>query len=212
MAGAVNMPEDSVVVNSLAYRKNEDAIWRGNAPAKYTRIVPFVRGARVLEVGAAEGVLALLLAEAGKTVVALERRAERHADAIQLQNRWRALGRKVDGCKMVHGDIMEQDPNLLRGVDCLVAIRVIYHLRGNAVKLMAAAAAAQVPTIVLCGNKNRAARFEKGLPALDALGSFNYFSTIKGMSELLKAAGYTVQVVAEGDPIVIGTYRPRPSV
>ena len=56
---------------SLAYRTNRKAIWRGEIPEKYTRLVDLVPGERVLELGAAEGVLSLLLAqkreESGRT-------------------------------------------------------------------------------------------------------------------------------------------------
>ena len=47
---------------SLEYRKNKDAIKQGQIPSKYTRLLPFIAGDRILELGAAEGVLSLLLA------------------------------------------------------------------------------------------------------------------------------------------------------
>lgn len=200
------MPEDSVVAHSLAYRKNEDAIWRGDVPEKYLRILPHVKANCVLEIGAAEGVLSLLLAERGHTVIAVERRVERHKEALQLQAQWRAMGRKVDGCAMIKADITKR-PELFHGVDCVVAVRVIYHLREDAKLVIAAAAAARVPFVLLCGNKNRAARYVAGTPD-PGLGKFNYYSTLKGMSKLLTDAGYEIDsVVREGDPIVVGAYR-----
>jgi 2-polyprenyl-3-methyl-5-hydroxy-6-metoxy-1,4-benzoquinol methylase len=203
------MPEDSVVVQSLAYRKNTDAIWRGDAPEKYRRLVPFITGPRVLEIGAAEGVLALLLAEKGLTVTACERRSERHQEALLLQHRWKKLGRKVDGCEMILADITKR-PNLFQNIDCFVAVRVMYHLRESARMVVAWAASANVPRIVFCGNKNRALRFEQGKPD-EGLGHWNYYSTIKGMSDLLTGAGYKIErIVSEGDPIVIGSHRPSP--
>jgi hypothetical protein len=45
---------------SLAYRTHRKAIWRLNIPEKYTRLVDLAPGRRVLELGAAEGVLSLL--------------------------------------------------------------------------------------------------------------------------------------------------------
>lgn len=199
------MPEDSLMPASLAYRKNQQAIWHGHAPEKYLRILPHVRGKRVLEIGAAEGVLALLMAERGHYVFAVERREERHQEAKQLQARWRAMGRKVNSCEMLRADIVKH-PELLLAIDCLVCVRVVYHLKDDAPKIMAFAAEADVPHIVLCGNKNRAASFEAGRPE-GSLGQFNYYSTIKGMSELLTGAGYNIAtVVREGDPIVVGTH------
>lgn len=200
------MPEDSVVVKSLAYRKNEDAIWRGKVPDKYARILPHIPGRRIIEIGAAEGVLALLLADRGRWVLAVERREERHNAAVQLQARWAALGRKVDGCKMIKADIIKS-PELLQGMDCLVGVRVIYHLREAAKEVIAAASAANVRHVLLCGNKNRAERFNAGAPD-EGLGEWNYYSTIKGMSELLKNAGYRIEkIISDGDPIVLGAHR-----
>lgn len=48
---------------SLEYRKNRNAIWQANVPNKYTRLLDLIPGQRVLELGAAEGVLSLLLAK-----------------------------------------------------------------------------------------------------------------------------------------------------
>lgn len=197
-----------MVVNSLAYRKNTDQIWRGEAPKKYTRLVPFITGPRVLEIGAAEGVLSLLLAEKGFTVTACERRTERHQEALQLQVRWKNLGRKVDSCEMMLADITKR-PDLFQNIDCFVAVRVMYHLRESARNVIAWAASADVPRVVLCGNKNRAARFEAGVLE-EPLGKHNYWSTIKGMSDLLTGADYKIErVISEGDPIVIGAHRPN---
>ena len=49
------------MTGSLAFRKNEAAIRRGEVPDKYTRLLPYITGERILEIGSAEGVLALLL-------------------------------------------------------------------------------------------------------------------------------------------------------
>jgi hypothetical protein len=43
--------------DSLAYRTNRKAIWAGNIPEKYERLVHLVPGQRILELRAAEGVL-----------------------------------------------------------------------------------------------------------------------------------------------------------
>ena len=43
--------------DSLAYRTNRKAIWAGNIPEKYERLVDLVPGQRILELRAAEGVL-----------------------------------------------------------------------------------------------------------------------------------------------------------
>jgi hypothetical protein len=198
----------STAGGSLFYRKNVDSIENGVVPEKYTRLMPHIPGKRILEFGAAEGVQAMMLAEKGCEVTAVEVNEERHKGALRLQARWLDLGKPVEGCTMVHGDIRER-LDLLNGIDTLLAVRAVYHLRGDANSVMAAAAAARVENVVLCGNKNRAYRFENGLvPHDDGLGVWNCYSSISGMTELLERAGYqTDVVVTDGDPIVTGRRR-----
>ena len=69
------------MTGSLAFRKNEAAIFRGDVPQKYLRLLPFIQGNKILEIGSAEGVLSLLLAKQGKEVIALERDEGRHLAA-----------------------------------------------------------------------------------------------------------------------------------
>lgn len=197
---------------SLAYRNHADAIWNGNAPEKYTRLLPYIPvGGEILEIGSAEGVLSLLMATrpGALCVTGLEMRRERHEEAKRLKARWTELLEcEVIPCFMELGDICAR-LELLRQVDTLVAIRTIYHLRGGALSVIQRAAAEGVKNVVLCGNKNRAYRFENGLiPHDDGLGVWNCYSSISGMTELLERAGYQSDVVVtEGDPIVTGRRR-----
>lgn len=189
------------MTGSLEYRKNEAAILRGNVPKKYTRLLPYITGDRILEIGSAEGVLALLLAKDGKQVTALEKSRERHDTAEALREKW---GMDVNGPRFINGTI-SQHPELLvdGGFDTLVAVRMIYYL-GNALDSVFRLAARSIPNVVLCGNKNRAARYHAGTPD-EPLGKMNLYASAVGMAELLERHGYTVvETVLEGDPIVIG--------
>lgn len=180
---------------SLAYRTNEAAILRGDVPEKYLRIIPHIPGERILEIGSAEGVLACLLARAGKTVAALERNKERHASALRLVEAW--------GCEspaFFNGSIADR-LDLLDGIDTLVAVRVIYYLGADLDRVFAAAAE-KVANVVLCGNKNRAARWKAGQPNE---GADNYYASAEGMKDVLTRHGYEIVTeVTEGDPIVVG--------
>lgn len=198
-------------VASLAYRNAAEAIWHGVVPEKYTRLLPYLPASdAVLELGAAEGVLSLLMAENGSRVTALEMREDRHEEAKRLQARWLELGRKVHQCTMVLGDIW-RDIDVLQGVHTFVAVRSIYYLRDNAGSVMAACAAAGVKRVVLCGNKNRAARWQrKEIPVEDGLGYFNIYASVPGMQRLLDVGGFKLEQIlndGRGDPIVTG-YRP----
>lgn len=184
------------MTGSLAYRKNERDILRGDVPEKYTRLLPYITGETVLEIGSAEGVLALLMVRDGKIVTALERQKDRHDQALALRKAW-----GLDRGLFVNGDISE-NLHLLEGVDTLVAVRMVYYLRDQ-LDAVFSEVAAKVPTVVLCGNKNRAARWRQGIR--EETKADNYYASQEGMRALLERHGY--QVIAEeteGDPIVVG--------
>jgi SAM-dependent methyltransferase len=191
------VPNDAEMTASLAYRKNEAAIIAGDVPVKYTRLLPFITGERILEIGSAEGVLSLLLARQGKQVTALERKAERHEAAQRLRDSW-----AVKGVRLICGDIRN---NLFRfhGIDTLVAVRMIYYL-GDELDEVFAEAALKIPNLVLCGNKNRAQWWRDGIPNRNDRAD-NYYASHEGMTDLLLRHGYRIKtVIEEGDPIVVG--------
>lgn len=172
---------------------------RGEVPEKYLRILPHIPGKRILEIGSAEGVLALLLAKHGKEVIALERSRERHEAAQKLRDRW---GMDVSGPRFICGDIRE---NLRRlgGIDTLVAVRMIYYLKDD-LDTVFAEVAKKVPNVVLCGNRNRADRWRAGVvdPTSNA---DDYYASREGMRDVLERHGYEiVSEVTEGDEIVVG--------
>ena len=198
--GATPLPRST----SLAYRENVDAIWRGDIPSKYTRVIDLVPGNRVLEIGAAEGVLSLLLARRKEKVIALELRKERHESALQLQAHWQAQGRDVSRCQMLRGDIRQRF-DLLPQVDTLVAVRTIYHLHED-IQRVFEHVGQHVRHVVLCGNQFRARRL---LEPNDDPGNktrlFDRYASLEGMTQLLQHCGYTITTtVTEGDPVVVG--------
>jgi predicted TPR repeat methyltransferase len=190
------------VTHSLAYRKNEDAILRGEVPSKYTRLLPFIAGNRILEIGSAEGVLSLLLARQGKQVTAIEKSEERHEAAANLYSRWLAGVNHFTAPTFVN-DRIGNRLDLLNGVDTLVAVRVIYYL-GEELDRIFAKVSQKVPKVVLCGNRNRAERWRAGTPD-EPLGDMNRYAASEGMVELLERHGYGITAqVLEGDEIVVG--------
>jgi SAM-dependent methyltransferase len=187
------------VTASLAYRKHEAAIIRGDVPQKYLRLLPYISGSNILEIGSAEGVLALLLAKQGKKVTALERNPDRHEAAQALRDAW---GMDVSGPRFICGDIM-QNFCRLEGVDTLVAIRMIYYLR-DSLDTVFAEVAKHVPNVVLCGNGNRARRYWSGEPD-EPGGPHNFYASRQGMRALLERHGYEIVTeIAEGDEIIVG--------
>jgi len=204
--------------SSIAYRASKAAIQRGQIPKKYKRLVDVIAGDRILEIGAAEGVLALLLARNNKRVIALERHKGRHAEALKLQSHWRAEGMDVDRCEMTLGDITDRF-DLLQQVDTLVAVRVVYHLHEDIHRVFEECGK-HVRCVVLCGNSWRARRhLEPNDDPGNKTRQFDYYASFEGMVELLEASGYTIvktvpsvddlgQGIGEDhDPIVIGINR-----
>lgn len=194
-----------MTVGSLAYRNNERSILRGAVPPKYTRLLPYIPGDKILEIGSAEGVLSLLLARADmgakKEVTALERQSDRHESALKLQANWARVYRFTCHPAFVNGSI-EDHTELLEGVDTLVAVRMIYYL-GEHLDDLFRQAAKMVPNVVLCGNGNRAQRWRGGIS--EETKADNYYASREGMVDLLARHGYRiVNVVPEGDEIVVG--------
>lgn len=186
---------------SLAYRKHEAAILRGDVPDKYTRILPHIPGERILEIGSAEGVLACLLARAGKTVAALEQNADRHAAAQRLQETWESRF-PCPSPTFINASIGNR-LDLLDDIDTVVAVRVIYYFREDIDRIFAAIAA-RVPNVVLCGNRNRADAYHAGRPH-EPLGQFNFYASAEGMRDILTCHGYEiVKEVLDGDAIIVG--------
>jgi hypothetical protein len=189
------------VTASLAFRRNEAAILAGNPPEKYRRILPHITGQRVLEVGSAEGVLALLLAQQGKPVTAIEKNHDRHEAAKKLHRKWSQFG-DYPAPVFVNGAIGDR-LSLLLGQDTFVAVRAIYYF-GDRLDEIFAAVAEHVPEVVLCGNENRARRCHAGTPD-EPLGEMNFYASAEGMRALLERHGYRiVGEVTEGDPIIVG--------
>lgn len=185
------------MTGSLAYRKNEAAILRGDVPPKYLRILPYITGHSIIEVGSAEGVLSLLLARQGKEVTAIEKSRERHEAAQALRDAW-----DVSGVRFINGDVLESLGHL-PGHDTLVCVRSIYYL-GNGLDTLFRAASQTIPNVVLCGNKNRAARWRQGTPD-EPLGEMNRYAASEGMTDLLLRHGYKIsKVITDGDEIVVG--------
>lgn len=186
---------------SLAYRKNEAAILAGDVPDKYKRILPHIPGDRIIELGSAEGVLACLLAKAGKTVTAMDGNSERMRAAYRLADIWQVPKGRVTFVDGKIGD--DASLLLLGGHDTLVAVRMIYYLREQLDPVFSAVAQ-HIPTVVLCGNRNRADAWRAGHPH-EPLGEWNRYASAEGMRALLERHGYGVTVAAsEGDEIVIG--------
>ena len=189
---------------SLAYRNAEEEIRKGHPPKKYTRLLPYITGDRILEIGSAEGVLALTFCHEKKpsSYIALELREDRHENAVKLKTQWEALNKNVGAVTLKVGDIRD-NLELFDSVDTVVFIRSIYYLREDIDRVMLEAYKRGVKRVVLCGNKNRAAQSMND-PMSDE-GIFNKPASEQGMMEILVRAGYNpTRHLLIDDPVVTG--------
>ena len=192
---------------SLAFRKNKNMIQDGRFPSKYVRIADVVAGTRVMELGSAEGVLALLLAERGKSVLGIEASPERHAAALELGGIDAIEASTRARVKFVLGDIRDSY-ELMEGYDAFVASRSIYYLRDEIEDLMKRVSES-FTHVTLVGNYARERRFFKSRGSgSNSVGRFEYYATGIGMQDLLSRHGYRITNVIFSnrarDPIVCG--------
>jgi len=190
---------------SLDFRRNAASIFRGELPKKYLELVNLIPGERVVEVGAGEGVLSLAVSATKTAVRAIDYTPLRHEKGKEIQAAWRALGKDVDKCELVLGDVFDH-PELLDGFDTLVACRVIYYFRERT-DLFMELVSERLNNIVLVGNGRRAKRHARGHISKD-LGAYARLSTVDGMREILEKWGYEVVTeIRDNDPVVIGKRR-----
>ena len=194
-------------VGSVDYLAYEDLLKEGGLPEKFTRILPLVDGDRILEIGSAEGILAMALTATKSKVVSLDITPARQEGGRKLQEAWLKAGRsEVTRCEFVCGDIFDRF-DLLQNADTVIASRVIYYFHEAMHDLVSACARSGVTSIVLVGNEYRAEAWNNNRDGKE-LGKFAYYSTVEGMKDLLEKHGYKVlQVLPEGDPVVVGSLR-----
>lgn len=192
--------------NSVDYRRNRRALWRGEMPSKFRELAPHVPGRSVVDIGAGEGLLALELASHKERVRAIDITPRRHNTGCALQQLWQSKGRDVHNLEMLLGDALE-DPTLLDGFETLVASRVIYYF-GNRIDAFMVEATKRVRFICLVGNASRNRRYERNKLPADVGGNVVY-STSTGMKSLLERHGFETLDTGEagGDPFVIGQSR-----
>jgi SAM-dependent methyltransferase/thiamine kinase-like enzyme len=183
---------------------NEAAVMSGTVPPVFARLVPLVPGRRVLEIGAGEGILSLALAAEKERVIGIDLTPVRHEKAKHIQAAWRSLGRDVDRCEFVLGDVFERR-ELFRGMDTLLACHVIYYFRERLDEFMQIVRE-NVRYVCLIGNTARARHYKSG--DLSRLGGYEYYSTTEGMKDLLQRHGFVITYESdERTPVVVGELR-----
>jgi len=188
--------------NSVDYRKHKRMLNSGDAPEKFKRLAEIVPGEKVVDVGAGEGILALVMAATKTKTRAIDVTPRRYETGLALRDKWISLGKTSERCELVLGDALA-NPSLLDGFDTLVASRVIYYF-GENIDRFIAQAAERVEYVCLVGNASRNRRYARGKIPSD-IGENVIYSTPEGMKSLLQSHGFEIIQTADfGDPVVIG--------
>lgn len=185
---------------SLFYRENQADIEAGRIPTRYGRVAECISSDSVVEMGAAEGTLGLLVAETGKRYLGVESNPARHMEAARRI----ALNGSLNSHALLLGDIRNH-MSLLSDFDTFVGMRCIYYLRSDIHEVFDRICTS-VQEVVLVGNAEREERYLSGKRG--SLGESEYFATLDGMTSLLTARGFLVSSTERGvpsqvDPLVI---------
>ncbi len=191
------------MAKSLSYRKNLELIISGGFPKRFVEVGDLVEGESVLDVGGAEGSLALYLASKGKTVTVLDKSPERVEAGMMLVKQ--VVGPDPRGTvSFLLGDAIEVLPRLEKRFDSIVFMRSLYYFRDDGVKVLSMARGL-TSQLILVANGNRERDFLTN-PKYQhgGLGKFNFWSTLEGMEVAARMAGFTVEdKILQDDPILV---------
>jgi hypothetical protein len=152
------------------------------------------RGARVVDVGGAQGIFGRMLLGAGAAeVVVVEPQSNRVEDGLRLHDDPRL--------RFEHADILER-LELLAGADTVTALHCLHQLGPGVHQLFAAIAASPVKRVVLQGGTSHAARIE---PAQEEGLYGSALGVPEGMTRLLERYGFRAGLHDHRRyPVVIG--------
>lgn len=191
--------EDIGLMNS--FKENEKAIKAGDVPLRYKNIAQCVPGKRILELGAGEGVLSLVLAQTKEQVWAIDINKRRHTKAVNLKKVWSKIGLRVDNIHFIKGDFFQR-LDILEKIETVVAVRLIYHLQED-IDDCFKAISEHAKYVVLVGNAEKALIHKKNIK--HDLGHYLKYATEEGMIEILTKHGYKIiKTDNTEDPLVIG--------
>ncbi len=190
-----------------AFEKHREEIFKGLVPERYSEIAGYVPGAKVLDVGSADGTLTVYLATSKKEVHGSEISKARFQTSLKLKKAWLQQGLISDNCTFYHRKVTDLE-DLLSIVDCVVLIRVLYHLKEDADKLFSMIARkSNIKYVAVCGNASKEKKLERDEP-ISGLEDFAVLATEKGMIDFLESHGFMikqqVRLKSTGDCLLVG--------
>lgn len=197
--------------HQVEFRKNREQIALGDVPDRYKRTASYVPGKRVLDIGSADGTLALFLAQSKEFVIGAELMRYRHKTAQEMQRTWASRGARTDNLKFVNRGVKRVKP-LLNEVDTIVLSRTLYHLRDDAFWLFKELERSEnIEYVALFGNRDKEKEWFDTDGNQPGLGKYLALASKHGMEELLTNHGFSIETSIASteteDPIVIGARR-----
>lgn len=195
--------------HQIEFRKNRESIARGDIPARYQRTAELVPGSRVIDIGSADGTLALVLAQIKDFVIGAELMLYRHKTAQEMKATWAARGAKTDNLRFINRGARRLG-KALDQVDTVVMSRTLYHLRDDAEWLFdQIQAKSNIKNVALFGNRDKEQEWFDTKGEKPGLGKHLALAGQEGMEDILTRHGFTVTVSIPStdseDPVVIGT-------
>lgn len=188
---------------STGFRHSHRRIQRGVYPRRFHTVLAAlgdVTGAKVLDLGGAEGTMAALLHDRGAAKVVL----------VDAQEERIEVAKALHGGKfpIVEGNVLDH-LECLEDIDTIVCLRMLYHMGESVHPLFRAIQESGVRRILLQGRLDLLRR----PPKISAEGAANLtgpvLRTPDGMKRLLEKYGFTVSHTRGGRyPIVVGTREP----
>ena len=197
--------------HQVEFRKNREQIAQGNVPERYARTARYVPGTRILDIGSADGTLALFLAQSKELVIGAELMRYRHKTAQEMQRTWANRGAKTDNVRFINRGVKRVEP-LLKEVDTVVLSRTLYHLRDDAFWLFDQLRRTKnIEFIALFGNRDKEREWFDTKGEQPGLGKYLALAAQEGMEEILKNHGFDIETSIASteteDPIVVGVRR-----
>jgi SAM-dependent methyltransferase len=194
--------------HQVEFRKNRERIARGEVPERYQRTADLVPGSRVLDIGSADGTLALVLAQRKEFVIGAELMNYRHKTAQEMKSIWAKRGAKTENLRFVNRGVKRVRP-FLKQVDTIVISRALYHLRDDAYWLFNQVDRfPNIKYVALFGNRTKEKEWLDTGGSAPGLGQYLGLAGQVGMEEILTRHGFDIETSLAStdteDPVVIG--------
>lgn len=202
-------PEDYVTIKQTHgnYSESKQLLSSQKWSNRVIEIGELVKGDRILEIGAAEGLQSLYLAQFKSYVCGIEISNLRYQKALELSKNMEKLGYRISNCDFIHGDILRQ-ADLLKDFDTILIVRVLYHFRQmDDIYLLVDSILSKVNSVIIVGDRIKSEMFYAFNVSMkwNPVPFFN-FASHEGMEFLLERADFSVSKgeTTFGDPYVVG--------